>query len=67
MTFDDLLDQFAQLPNRVYSYVVIAAVAGPLALKVFGFGALGRIVRPVALAVLLGGMYAKQQRARTSS
>ncbi|HEY0735883.1 MAG TPA: hypothetical protein VGD69_13305 [Herpetosiphonaceae bacterium] len=69
MDLEDLpiFDQLAQLPNRTYSYVVIAAVAGPMALRLFGFKTLGQLIRPLALVVLLSGMYAKQQRAGSSS
>lgn len=56
-----IFDQLAQLPNRAYSYVVLAAVAGPMALRLFGFKALGQLIRPLALVVLLSGMYAKQR------
>ena len=69
MDLEDLpiFDQLAQLPNRTYSYVVIAAVAGPTALRLFGFKTLGQLIRPLALVVLLSGMYAKQQRASSNS
>lgn len=65
MDLEDLpiFDQLAQLPNRTYSYIVIAAVAGPTALRLFGLKTLGQLIRPLALVVLLSGMYAKQQRA----
>ena len=62
-----IFDQLAQLPNRTYSYVVIAAFAGPTVLKLFGFRTLGQLIRPLALVVLLSGMYAKQQRAGGST
>jgi len=61
MNQDELLDQLAQLPNRTYSYILIAALVGPLVLRLFGLKALASFVRPVALGILLGGLYAKQQ------
>lgn len=62
-----IFDQLAQLPNRTYSYLVMAAVAGPMTLRLFGFKALGQLIRPLALVVLLSGMYAKQQRAASTA
>ncbi len=66
MDLNDVLDQLAQISTRTYSYVLLAAVAGPLALRLFGFKTLSRLIRPIALVVLLGGMYARQQQAGTS-
>ncbi len=62
-----ILEQLAELPNRVYSYVALTAIAGPLAFRILGFKLLAQIVRPLALVVLLGGMYAKQQRIESRS
>jgi hypothetical protein len=61
-----IFDQLAELPNRSYSYVVIAAVAGPITLRLFGFKTFAQLIRPLALLILLSGMYAKQQRAQTA-
>ncbi len=58
-----IFDQLAQLPNHIYSYVALAALAGPLTFRLFGFKLLSQLIRPLALVVLLSGMYAKQQRA----
>ena len=68
MDLEDLpiFDQLAQLPNHIYSYVALAAVAGPLTLRLFGFKLLAQLIRPLALVVLLSGMYAKQQQATAS-
>lgn len=67
MQFQEVLDQLRQLSTRQYSYVALAAVAGPLALRLLGFRTLARFVRPLALLVLLGGMYARQEQARSAS
>lgn len=64
MQLDDLLEQLAQFPREVYGYALLAALAGPMLLRVAGFGTLARLIRPLALVFVLGGMYAKQQAAR---
>ncbi len=66
MNLDELLDQLAQVPSRVYSYILLMAVIGPLTLRIFGLKALSQIIRPLALVVFLGGMYAKQQAGRST-
>lgn len=60
MNLDELLDQLAALPRAVYGYLLLAALAGPPLLRLFGFKALAGLVRPVALLVLLGGLVARQ-------
>lgn len=67
MTLEELLDQLRQLSTRQYSYVALAAVGGPLLLRAFGLKILAPWVRPLAVLVLLGGMYAKQEQARGGS
>ncbi len=62
MNNDQLLDQLAQLSPRVYSYAALVALLGPLVLRVFGLSRLAQIARPLALVVLIGGIYAKRQR-----
>lgn len=61
MDLNSLVTQLRQLSTRTYSYVLLSALIGPLLLRLLGLGALGRLVRPLALAVLLGGVYARQQ------
>ncbi|MBA3944551.1 MAG: hypothetical protein H0X37_08320 [Herpetosiphonaceae bacterium] len=61
MDFDDLLDLLEGLPARTYGYVGLAALFGPLLLRLLGLKTLGNLLRPAALVVLLGGLYAKQQ------
>ncbi len=61
MNPDELVDQFAQLPAQAYGYALLAALIGPLLLRLLGFKFLSQLIRPAALAVLLGGIYAKQQ------
>jgi hypothetical protein len=63
MQLDDLLEQLAQFPREVYGYALLAALAGPFVLRIAGLGSLARLARPLALIFVLGGMYAKQQRA----
>jgi hypothetical protein len=62
MTTDDLLDWLADQPDQMYSYVVLAVLAGPTLLRLFGLRWLATIARPLALALLFGGVYAKQRR-----
>ena len=59
---DQLVDQLNQLPMQVYSYAALAALFGPFVLRLFGFKALGQLLRPVALVLVLGGIYAKRQK-----
>lgn len=67
MNLDDLLDQLADLSNREYGYLLLTALVGPLALRLLGWKALARLIRPLALVVLLGGMYARQEQSRANS
>ncbi len=62
---DELVNQLAQLPMQVYSYAALAALFGPFVLRLLGLGALGQILRPVALVLVLGGIYAKRQQLST--
>ena len=64
MNTDEILDQLANLPSEVYAYTFAAALVGPLALRLLGFKALSQLIRPLALAVLIGGIYAKQEAQR---
>lgn len=59
---DQLVEQLAELPMQVYSYALLAALFGPFVLRLLGFKALGQLLRPAAIVVLLGGIYAKRQR-----
>lgn len=61
MSFDELLEQLRQLSTRTYSYVTLAALFGPITLRLLGLKPLAQVIRPAALVVLLGGMYARQQ------
>jgi hypothetical protein len=65
MNIDALLQQLAQLSPRMYSYAALAALLGPFTLRFFGFKVLSRVIRPLALVVLIGGVYAKRQRTDT--
>ncbi len=67
MQSNDLLQQLARMSSRTYSYVALTVLVGPLVLRLFGFKWLSQIVRPLALVVLLGGIYAKRQRAGSAS
>lgn len=62
MDLDSLLHTLERMPGRTYGYVGIAATVGPLLLRIMGFKALGNLIRPLALLVLVGGAYAKQQQ-----
>lgn len=59
---DEIVKQLAQLPMRVYSYAALAALFGPFVLRLLGLKALGQLLRPAALVVVLGGIYAKRQQ-----
>ena len=59
---EQLVDQLNQLPMQVYSYAALAALFGPFVLRLLGFKALGQLLRPVALVLVLGGIYAKRQK-----
>ncbi len=63
MNSDEFLRQLGELSPRTYSYVALVALIGPFTLRLFGFKALAQLVRPLALVVLLGGIYARRQRA----
>lgn len=63
MSLQEILDQLRQLSTRSYSYILLSALFGPLTLRLLGLGAVARLIRPAALALLLGGMYARQQGA----
>ncbi len=63
---DQLVEQLDQIPMQVYSYVALAALFGPFALRLLGLKALGQLLRPVALVVLIGGIYAKRQKRGSS-
>lgn len=61
MSLEELLEQLRQLSTRTYSYVTLAALFGPITLRLLGLKPLAQLIRPAALVVLLGGMYARQQ------
>ncbi len=62
MNLDDMLEQLGQLTPDQMGYLGLAAAFGPLLLRLLGFKLIGRLVRPLALLALLGGMYARQQQ-----
>ncbi len=62
MNQSDLLDQLAELPKTTYRTTFIASLVGPLLLRLFGLKGLSRWIRPLALLLLVAGMYAKQQK-----
>lgn len=59
---DQLVEQLDQIPMQVYSYVALAALFGPFVLRLLGLKALGQLLRPVALVILVGGIFAKRQK-----
>lgn len=61
MELDTILAELEQLSPEHYGYLGLAAVFGPLLLKVLGFKLLGTLVRPIALVLIVGGIYARQQ------
>ena len=61
MNFEDLSAMLEQLTPEQYGYLALLAMFGPLALRILGFKLLARLVRPVALVMIVGGLYAKQQ------
>ena len=62
MNLGDLLAGLEQLTPEQYGYVGLAAVFGPLILRLFSFKLLANMIRPLALLVIVGGLYARQQR-----
>jgi hypothetical protein len=64
MDLDSLLEELERLTPEQFGYLGIAAIFGPFILKLLGFKMLAPLVRPLALLVLAGGLYAKQERAQ---
>lgn len=62
MNLETVLQQLQRLGIREYGYVGLAATVGPLVLRGLGFKMLGNLLRPAALLVILGGLYARQQK-----
>lgn len=62
MNLDDLLQQLERLTPEQYGYLGLGAIFGPLVLRLLGFKILARFIRPLALLVLVGGLYARQQQ-----
>ncbi len=62
LNLDELVNQLAQIPMRVYSYATVGALFGPFVLRLLGFGALGKLLQPAAIAFVVGGIYAKRQK-----
>ena len=62
MNLDELLAQLEQLTPEQYGYAGLAALFGPLVLRLLGFKLLAPFIRPLALLVIVGGLYARQQR-----
>jgi hypothetical protein len=62
MNLEDLISDLGQLNPEQYGYLGLAATFGPFVLRLLGFKLLARLVRPLALAALAGGWYARQQR-----
>ena len=62
LDLDEIVNQLNQLPMQVYSYAALAALFGPFVLRLLGFKALGQVLRPAALLVVVGGIYAKRQK-----
>ena len=62
MNSDDLLGQLEQLTPQQLGYLALLAAFGPLLLRLLGFKMLATWSRPLALLVLVGGLYAKQQQ-----
>ncbi len=62
INLDEIVNQLNQLPMRVYSYAALAALFGPFVLGLLGFKALGQLLRPAALLLVMGGIYAKRQK-----
>ncbi|HSH81673.1 MAG TPA: hypothetical protein VLA19_24365 [Herpetosiphonaceae bacterium] len=66
MNLDQLLHQLEHLPPRAYAAAGLTSVVGPLLLRLLGLTFLAQWVRPLALLVLLGGLYAQQERVRAA-
>ena len=64
MDLDNLLAGLERLTPEQFGYLGLAAIVGPFVTKLLGFKVLAPLVRPLALLVLVGGLYAKQVRAQ---
>ena len=62
LDLDEIVNQLNQLPMQVYSYAALAALFGPFVLRLLGLKALGQVLRPAALLLVVGGIYAKRQK-----
>ena len=62
MELETLLAELEHLTAEQYGYLGIAAIFGPILLKLLGFKLLGNLIRPLALVIIVGGIYARQQR-----
>jgi hypothetical protein len=67
MNLDDLVAELEKLTPEQFGYLGLAAMFGPLLLRILGFKLLSRLVRPLALLGLVGGLYAKQQMNENAS
>jgi hypothetical protein len=63
MDLDNLMAELEHLTAEQFMYLGLAAMFGPFVVKLLGFKILAPLVRPLALLVLVGGLYAKQERA----
>lgn len=62
MELDKLLAELERLTPQHFMYLGLAAMFGPFVVRLLGFKLLAPLVRPLALLVLVGGLYAKQER-----
>lgn len=62
MEIDTLLAELERLTPQHFMYLGLAAMFGPFVVKLLGFKLFAPLVRPLALLVLVGGLYAKQER-----
>ena len=66
MNFNTLLERLDQLSPRTYGYIALGAIIGPTILHLLGLRGLAQWGQPLAILVLIGGAYAKQQRILTA-
>jgi hypothetical protein len=62
MELDNLFAELERLTPEHFLYLGLAAMFGPFVVKLLGFKLLAPLVRPLALLVLVGGLYVKQER-----
>lgn len=62
-----MLAELERLTPEHFLYLGLAAMFGPFVVKLLGFKLLAPLMRPLALLVLVAGLYAKQEHEGAAS